>query len=286
MQLGFGDDFRAARHGWLYQPVASQNFWWATLFLVLAALFHLIAQNVFGVAAYTELFGTFDNFVNCLSAPTPEFQVDAAKAVILGIFPACVCTIVLTWWFAGISNASNPRGLALHFPKLGVLGWFVLVAGFVLCVFLLFYGTFEILGIDPKDYEASSGGLRDQTNKSGIVEKTMADLVNEPWLFAIAVPGIVIATPIVEEMIFRGAIFDALSRSWFGKSGAVLVSSASWAMLHKLAAPWMFVGLLFMMGIVLGVLLLRFGSIWVTIICHAVWNSLTVFSISNIPGPQ
>jgi uncharacterized protein len=286
MRLGFGDDFRAAKAGWLYQAVAAQSIWWAVLFVIIVAPLHLILQNVFGVAAYTLFFGTFKNLIDSLSAPTQAFQLDAAKSVILGIFPACVCTIALTWWFANVGNLGKRRGLALHVPQLGIFGWSVLIAGFVLFVLLLFYGTFELLGIDPKEYQASSGGLSDQTNKSGVVEKTMADLVNEPWLFAIAVPGIVIATPIVEEMIFRGAIFDALSRSWFGNTGAVLITSASWALLHKLAAPWLFVGMLFMMGILLGVLLLRFGSLWVTIACHAVWNSLTIFSIFNLPGVQ
>jgi len=37
----------------------------------------------------------------------------------------------------------------------------------------------------------------------------------------------------------------------------------------------MFVGVLFVMGLALGLLLLRFGSLWVTICCHILWNVIS-----------
>jgi membrane protease YdiL (CAAX protease family) len=40
---------------------------------------------------------------------------------------------------------------------------------------------------------------------------------------------------------------------------------------------------------VLGLLLLRFGSLWVPIACHSLWNALTSFAFlgaQNLPGPQ
>jgi len=45
--------------------------------------------------------------------------------------------------------------------------------------------------------------------------------------------------------------------------------------------PWLMIGVIFIMGLVFGYLLYRFGSIWVPIICHGVWNgayALLVFA--------
>jgi len=42
---------------------------------------------------------------------------------------------------------------------------------------------------------------------------------------------------------------------------------------------------LFIMGLVLGWLRLRFGSIWVPIVCHSVWNLLACFALFNAPVP-
>ena len=50
-------------------------------------------------------------------------------------------------------------------------------------------------------------------------------------------------------------------------------TSIAWALLHA-TEPWLSIGLIFLMGLVLGFLLIRFGSLWVTIICHGVWNSI------------
>jgi membrane protease YdiL (CAAX protease family) len=55
--------------------------------------------------------------------------------------------------------------------------------------------------------------------------------------------------------------------------GATLVTSTVWALLHA-TEPWLSVGLIFMMGLVFGFLLVRFGSLWVTIACHAAWNAI------------
>ena len=154
-----------------------------------------------------------------------------------------------------------------------------MIIGFALAVYGLYFLTFRLLGIDPKDYAPTSGGLEDKASMAGMIEKVLADLADEPLLFAMAVPGIAIFVPIAEELIFRGAIFSALVNSWFGRSGAVLITSAIWAVIHGATAPWLFVGIIFLMGIVLGILLLRFGSLWVTIVCHCMWNALTTLSI-------
>jgi uncharacterized protein len=287
MQLGFGDDFRAARRGWLYHVRDGQP-WWAAVLLAFAGFAVLsILQMAMGLVAYVVLQAVGEpSVVAALDPGSAEFQAAFIKAAVLGIAPAAAISSLVVWWFAGLGDPDKRLRLPLHLPAMGVLGWFALLAGFAIAIYVLFFGTFYILGIDPETYQPTADGIKDTVSKSGMIEKTMADLAKQPMLFAAAYPGIAIFTPIVEELIFRGALFNAIANSWFGKAGAVVITAAVWAVIHATTAPWLFVFIIFMMGLLLGVLLLRFGSLWVTIACHALWNSLTVISIFNLPGVQ
>jgi membrane protease YdiL (CAAX protease family) len=189
-------------------------------------------------------------------------------------------------WFVARRWRSGNGGMPLHLPDFGMLGWATIVLGFAITVYVLFIATFAILGIDPQTYAPSSAGIDDPNSAAGLVEKVLADLADEPLLFALAIPGVTIAVPLAEELIFRGPAFAALVRSPAGRWGAVLISAAAWSLVH-LTAPWLFVAIIFMMGLILGTLLLRFGSLWVTIVCHCVWNALSTFAIfgsQNLPG--
>jgi uncharacterized protein len=275
MGLKFGADFMRARQTWLYEAKGGQSLLAAFLLLIGLFLVLSIMQAVFAYAAFAVFFGDWQELVVAGPAGASLFT----KSAIIGLMPASIATAYICWRASYWWNPSKQNGLALHVPALGILGWFLVIVGFALAVYGIYFLTFTGLGIDPKDYTPTSGGLEDTASMAGMIEKVLADLADEPLLFAMAVPGIAIFVPIAEELIFRGAIFSALVNSWFGRSGAVLITSAMWAVIHGATAPWLFVGIIFLMGIVLGILLLRFGSLWVTIVCHCVWNALTTLSI-------
>jgi uncharacterized protein len=286
MRLGFGDDFRAAKSGWLYQPQQGQAWWLSILLLIAGFVVLSILQAVFGLIVLVIQVVLNPDMAAQLEQTHPLFQANYIKATVLGIAPAALLSAFVVWWFAGLGNADKSRRLPLQIPDLGILGWAALLAGFAIAIYVLFFGTFYVLGIDPQTYQPTADGINDAASKSGLIEKTMADLAKQPQLFALAYPGIAIFTPVVEEFLFRGAIFNAIANSWFGKVGAVFITSAVWSVVHAATAPWLFVFIIFLMGLLLGTLLLRFGSLWVTIACHALWNSLTVVSIFNLPGVQ
>jgi membrane protease YdiL (CAAX protease family) len=111
------------------------------------------------------------------------------------------------------------------------------------------------------------------------MKEAMFDLANEPFLFWLAFPAIAIGAPLIEELIFRGYLFSALATSRAGLSGATLITTSLWSLLH-ITEPWFAIGMIFVMGLVLSALLIRFGSIWLTMACHAAWNganTLTLF---------
>jgi membrane protease YdiL (CAAX protease family) len=278
----FGPDFLKARSAWLYDLSAKPSLLVALISLVGLFILMAVFQTVFGFAIYFLQNGFGVESV----AEASDAQNSFAKATIVGMLPAGVLTALSAWWLARASYAPENRGMPLHMPRLGFLGWIVVILGFIIGVYVLFFALFTALGVDPQDYMPKSGGVNDDQSMAGLVEKVLADMVSEPLLFAIALPGVTIAMPMAEELVFRGPIFAAIASSRAGRWGAVILTSAAWALIH-MTAPWIFVAIIFMMGLILGVLLLRFGSLWVTIVCHSIWNSmssLAIFGSQNLPG--
>ena len=102
-------------------------------------------------------------------------------------------------------------------------------------------------------------------------------LVSGPyWPLAAAVLGI--GAPLSEELLFRGFLLGALAKSPLGFWGAALISTLLWTGLH---AGYSLVGLaeVFAIGLLLSWLLWRTGSLWVTIFCHGLYNSLVAVAL-------
>ena len=92
-----------------------------------------------------------------------------------------------------------------------------------------------------------------------------------------AVFGVLIA-PLVEEMAFRGFLYPVVERS-YGKSAAVLVTSAIFSVLHgsQYGWHWQILLLLLYVGIVFGVLRARTGSLVPSTLVHCAYNA-TLFA--------
>ncbi len=96
-------------------------------------------------------------------------------------------------------------------------------------------------------------------------------------LATLCISAIVVA-PLLEESIFRGLFQTALrevegaaQRAWC----VILVSAALFAMVH-VGSPWQVFPGLFVLGIVLGWLYERTGSLWPGILVHAGFNAFNV----------
>ena len=280
----FGADFKRARREWLYPSEVMQRPWRAILLFALLFVFTAVLQLGAGLAAYIAMHGTFtENSVTSnfgiISFWMPSDQDLLTKASIIGLFPAAIMIVAIALFFSRFGLPKMAGRLTLRLPKLGWLGWIIVVAGFGIAMSLVFAGTMAALGIDPETYSPSGSGVTSDNSSAGIVEKTMAALAKDPILFAIALPSVILAAPLTEEVLFRGALFSAIASSRLGRVGAVLITAALWALAHAASAPWLFIGMLFIMGICLGLLLLRFGSLWVTIACHASWNALSSLAL-------
>lgn len=86
----------------------------------------------------------------------------------------------------------------------------------------------------------------------------------------------VVAAPIVEEIIFRGALYTAL-RSRLGTWGSALTSGAVFSALHP-TMPDGFLPIL-TLGLVLALLREKTGSVFPCIVCHAVNNAMMLLLV-------
>lgn len=90
-----------------------------------------------------------------------------------------------------------------------------------------------------------------------------------------AILKVVIMAPVIEELIFRGVIMHGLMRN-YSKFTAVFVSALMFALFHL--NPWQFPAT-FVLGILLGILMVRTRNIFLCIIGHAINNGLVLISI-------
>jgi membrane protease YdiL (CAAX protease family) len=92
----------------------------------------------------------------------------------------------------------------------------------------------------------------------------------------------VIVAPLLEELLFRGMVLRALLTR-FSNSAAVAISAVVFSAFHPslVGAPCAL-----LLGLVLGVLLVRTGSIWPCIAAHSAWNLTTHLLELSVSAPE
>ena len=94
-------------------------------------------------------------------------------------------------------------------------------------------------------------------------------------LLALSFTSLVIAAPVVEEILFRGYILDAI-REIHGDTVAILGSAGLFGLLHL--EPYV-VGMATLGGVIYGWIRIKTGSLWPSIVSHMVWNFLAFLYI-------
>jgi len=104
----------------------------------------------------------------------------------------------------------------------------------------------------------------------GAEEINMAELYaesNQGWLLPVIL--VILLPPLTEEWFFRGVLQTRLA-AVMGQREALVVQAALFSVLHML--PLIFLSH-FLMGIALGWLRNRSGSLWPSILVHTLWNA-------------
>ena len=129
---------------------------------------------------------------------------------------------------------------------------------FLLALFLIFEELyFYLLGIE-------------------MPESFIEFMLAEPILLGFI--SVVVVAPIIEEFLFRGFLHSQLRRSALKDWGAIVVSSLVWTAIHfQYEIGILF--FLFLFGLFLGFLRLKYGSLLIPIVLHAINNLLSFLQV-------
>jgi CAAX protease family protein len=111
--------------------------------------------------------------------------------------------------------------------------------------------------------------------KSGVIHSGIA--VGGPVGLMIMLIGSCIAAPVVEEFLVRGFMFRGWSQSFLGPTGAIVLTSAAWAMNHT-QYDWFLQLEIFGEGVVLAYFRWRTDSTWLTVMIHSAINTFVFLS--------
>jgi membrane protease YdiL (CAAX protease family) len=229
----------------------------------LQLLFPVLGQLGYGFFYAKELAGLGQGL-------TPEILQQIALVTFGVMIPSSLLVSYLVYRGAKAQGNDARASLAMQWPKLGWGGWFLAIASF-----------FVVVGAAAVGLRYLSGDLTSQ----GEVEKFVMAVRNQPLAKILFPLSIGFAGPLAEEFLFRGPIFAKLVGTPLGRWGTVVATSAAWAVIH-MTQPWIAILQIFVMGLGLGALLLRFGSIWVPVVCHMLWNLMTTIVLFNADVPQ
>ncbi len=107
-------------------------------------------------------------------------------------------------------------------------------------------------------------------NKSDIPQFMIDAYRTSTWpvIFWVA---LIFLAPLFEETFFRGFLFEGLRQSRIGNSGTICLTALIWSLIHFQYDMYAMTTI-FALGIVLGTVRLKTGSLWGPCLMHAFWN--------------
>jgi uncharacterized protein len=183
--------------------------------------------------------------------------------ILWGLVLSAVVQLLLMWLYLRKPGRFTTLGLDSfgHMPALHALGLaIILVVGAM--VFNFVYATYVIPGIGMQEDMA----------------KIIASIPRTPLNIAAGIFAIAIAAPLVEELLFRGLLQNALARRmpiW----GAILLSSLAFAAVHL--QPYAIPGLM-SLSIAFGYLYHRTGSLRMNILLHMANNAFALLIMQGM----
>jgi len=162
--------------------------------------------------------------------------------------------IALTLYLAALYGGTMTGVLALGRPAQGPHVYIV--------AFFLFLAAMVVMSL-------ISNALAPNANEADVA--VFKGMFTSPlWPLALFVVGV--GAPIAEELLFRGFLFSALANSRLGLVGSAVLTSLIFAIVH----PYSLAGRVevFAIGLLLSWLLVRTGSLRVTMFAHSLNNTI------------
>ncbi len=197
-------------------------------------------------------------------ASAPTHVLAEGTGLFLLLFSQCAI-VLLTLAVAGLYGGAPRTVLLMRPPEGGVMAF---AYALVLMVPLLVI-------VNALAYALSPAGFLSDFAQFRTLAQTPAPLP--------AALGIIVGAPLWEEMLFRGFLLVPLV-GLVGLWPAAALVSVAWTALHF---GYSIAGLteVFLIGLYFGWLLLRTGSVWVPMLCHAAYNGVLFGVLRFLPAP-
>lgn len=246
---------------WGYDPVTPWGPWSG---LAMAAVVLLIA--LLAVAATTTIAMIATGVAPTVGGTPDQVSPELAAISIWAMLAGQTAAVLAILFFSTLRRGRMASVLALGAPPMGIKAF---VVGLVAFLAFTMLAGFVINLIFPHDQ------LEDL--------KKLAPLV-QSGIWPLTLLSITAGAALSEELLFRGFLFSALLRSPLGVNGTAVVTSALWTLLH-VGYSGQGLLLVFILGLVFSALLVRFGSLWVPIFCHAVYNAMAFAYLKYVVDP-
>ncbi|HTH47746.1 MAG TPA: type II CAAX endopeptidase family protein [Candidatus Limnocylindria bacterium] len=203
--------------------------------------------------------------------------------------------VVVLVWFASFRQGKKPTYLDLAFD--GDVMALATMLGVPIAVGLCVLFARLRRGIDVRDYLAlrnfewtdlgiGVGLMVGLQMVSGLAQVWLQHRENAEMLHvyesatwpAFLWVAVIFAAPLQEELLFRGFMYRGLAASRLGWLGASLICAAGWTLLH-VQYDWLEMLTIFLLGLILGWLRHRSGSIWLPMMVHSLNNLAATVSI-------
>ena len=183
----------------------------------------------------------------------PDFSGDGV-AVTLLIIVSTPVQIVLLWAFAKRAGGNAIDYLGLIVPRRSEV-----VFGLAAVVALIIAGNVLSLLLGQNIVTPFQNNISRTAGEAGFLPLLLL------WL------SVVVATPIGEEILFRGFLFRGWLQSPRDAWPVIVVVALLWALIH-VQYDWYVIGQVFTFGLLLGWMRWASGSTILTIVLHAVIN--------------
>jgi membrane protease YdiL (CAAX protease family) len=238
---------------------------WPPLAAIPAAFVIFVAASLIAVIPaeyYARHAGISLGDAKILGADDPRVQT--LNLILLGASQLSIAFFV--WLASGLFKSSRTATLALRRPEQGVRAF---VEGLLIVLVATGLYSLIVFSLNPNLL------LPDLRPFSKMMH-------SDAWWLTLLVVGV--GAPLAEEFLFRGFLFSAISKTRLGLIGTAILTSAVWTSLHVGYAPAAVIEV-FGIGLVLSWLLVRSGSLWVPIFCHAAYNTLLMVMLMFISLP-
>ena len=248
-----------SNHGADLPPCRPWGFWVTTGFGLLSVMAWVLFQWLGALAAFSWL-------EVAAGAETAEIRALAAHGTVIAIAtivsaPAAIVVLMFAIWAA---KCRADDYLALRWPARGDL----------------------LLGLGVVIVLLPLGDLASYLTGRDVVPAFMVDVyqtARESGHLLMLGIALVVAAPLMEELLFRGFLLPGYAGSGLGYSGAIVLTSTAWAIMHVQYEAFYIVQI-FILGCVFGWLRWRSGSTILTLILHGLVNLAALLQVAFLAG--